>query len=164
MKDALGVAAGLHEMIRNTDMVCMANYAQAVNVLGAVKTTKTAAAFETTGLVLKLYRNHFGTVPVAVSGQTHELDVVAAWTADKQALTIGIVNPIDVPQRVRLALQGGALEGSGRWWLISHDDPMVYNDPGTEPKVVIREKDVAGVSDQLTVPAYSVSLCELRVQ
>ena len=43
----------------------MANYAQTVNVLGCIKTSKTAAALDTTGLVLMLYRKHFGTLPVA---------------------------------------------------------------------------------------------------
>ena len=55
-KDGLGIAAGLHEMIRNTDLMFMANYAQTVNVIGAIKTTTTGAELETTGLVRKLYR------------------------------------------------------------------------------------------------------------
>ena len=48
----------------------MANYAQTVNVIGAIKTTKTAAELETTGLVLALYRRRFGTLPVRVSGSS----------------------------------------------------------------------------------------------
>ena len=66
LKDALGIAAGLHEYARQSDMVFMANYAQTVNVIGCIKTSKTAACFDTTGLVLKLYRKHFGVTPVAV--------------------------------------------------------------------------------------------------
>ena len=66
LKDALGIAAGLHEYARQSDIVFMANYAQTVNVIGCIKTSKTAACFDTTGLVLKLYRQHFGVTPVAV--------------------------------------------------------------------------------------------------
>ena len=66
LKDGLGIAKGLHEFYRNSDIVYMANYAQTVNVIGCIKTTRTAAAFETTGLVLKMYRNNFGTIPVEV--------------------------------------------------------------------------------------------------
>ena len=58
-KDALGIAAGLNEFARNTDIYFMANYAQTVNVIGCIKTSKTDAAFATTGLVLKLYRKYF---------------------------------------------------------------------------------------------------------
>ena len=41
LQDGLGVAIGLHELFRNSDLFFMANYAQAVNVIGAIKTTKT---------------------------------------------------------------------------------------------------------------------------
>ena len=47
----------------------MANYAQTVNVIGAIKTTATAAEMEATGLALALYRRHFGTLPVKVEGR-----------------------------------------------------------------------------------------------
>ena len=67
LKDALGIAAGLHEYARNSDIIFMANYAQTVNVIGCIKTSKTAAAFDTTGLVLKLYREHFGVLPLGVT-------------------------------------------------------------------------------------------------
>ena len=56
LQDGLGIAVGLHEFFRHSDLYYMANYAQTVNVIGAIKTTKTQAEFETTGLVLKLYR------------------------------------------------------------------------------------------------------------
>ena len=40
LKDALGIAAGLHEYVRQSDIVFMANYAQTVNVIGCIKTTQ----------------------------------------------------------------------------------------------------------------------------
>ena len=64
LADALGVAAGLHEYFRNTDIIQMAHYAQTVNVIGCIKTTKTDAFLSTTALPLMLYRQHFGTTPV----------------------------------------------------------------------------------------------------
>jgi len=82
LKDALGIAAGLHEYYRQADIIYMANYAQTVNVIGAIKTSKTEAVFDTTGLVLKLYRNEFGSVPVKISGRPEPLDVMAAWKED----------------------------------------------------------------------------------
>jgi alpha-N-arabinofuranosidase len=164
MKDALGVAAGLHEMARNSDLVFMANYAQTVNVIGAIKTTKTAAAMETTGLVLRLYRNHFGTVPAAVTSDTYPLDVAAAWTADRRALTVGVVNPTEQAWKLPLTITGVDLEGSGRVWTIGNSDPMAYNQPGKVPSVTIEEKPLTGVSDALVVPGYSVTLYELKVQ
>ena len=49
LQDGLGIAAGLHELFRNSDLFFMANYAQTVNVIGAIKTTPTAAEMEATG-------------------------------------------------------------------------------------------------------------------
>jgi len=163
-KDALGIAAGLHEMIRNSEWFVMANYAQTVNVIGCVKTSKTAAAFATTALPLKLYREHFGTVPVELSGDVFPLDVAAAWTADRKALTIGIVNPTGHKQPLPLKLKGARLSGEGTLWLIAHEDPMAYNEPGKAPKVVIKSRRLTGISDELTLPRYSISLYRLDVK
>jgi alpha-N-arabinofuranosidase len=63
LKDALGIAAGVHEYARQSDLIHSAFYAQTVNVIGAIKVSRRNAAFETTGLVLKLYRHHFGELP-----------------------------------------------------------------------------------------------------
>jgi len=164
LRDALGIAAGLHEMIRNSDIVFMANYAQTVNVIGAIKTTKTAAAFETTGLVLKLYRQRFGTVPVAITGDAYPLDVSAAWTSDRKALTVAIVNPTEDELELPMEMKGAKLSGKARLWQIAHSDPMAYNEPGKEPNVTIKEKQVSNISNKLSVPPLSINLYELATE
>ncbi len=164
MKDALGIAAGIHELARNSDIYYMANYAQTVNVIGAIKTTDTAAAMETTGLVLKLYRNHFGQIPLAVTGKMYGLDIAAARTDEGKAITVGIVNPTEAAYDVTLNLDGLELTGEGRCWTIGHEDPMVYNDPGEAPKVTIEEQSVSDVSNVLAAPGYSIRLYELKVR
>jgi alpha-N-arabinofuranosidase len=160
LRDALGIAAGLNEYARQSDLVFMANYAQTVNVIGAMKTTKTAAAMETTGLALMLYRRHFGTLPVAASG-TAPLDVAAAWTADRKALTVAIVNPTLRKQDIPWTLAGAKLAGRGRRWQIAGEDPMAYNDPGKPPRVVIEEAAVSDAAAPLSVAACSVTLFAL---
>ena len=96
----------------------MANYAQTVNVIGCIKTSKTDASFATTGLILKLYRQQFGTMPVAVTTPA-PLDAAAALSDDGKTLTIGVVNPtrqaLHLPLQVRGAtLDGGRQEMGGR--------------------------------------------------
>ena len=160
LRDALGIAAGLNEYSRQSDIIFMANYAQTVNVIGCIKTTKTAAAFETTGLALKLYRQHFGTLPVAATADA-PLDVAAAWTADRQTLTVAIVNPtrqkLDLPWQLR----GAKLTGAGRRWQIAGDDPLAYNDPGQPPKVTIEETAAGDVQTKLPLAPCSVTLYAL---
>ncbi|MCS6860263.1 MAG: hypothetical protein NZT92_08085, partial [Abditibacteriales bacterium] len=173
LKDALGIAAGLHEFFRNSDIVFMANYAQTVNVIGCIKTTKTDAAFETTGLVLKLYRQHYGSMPVQVSGSPQPLDVAAALTADRKTLTLAVVNPTGDNQTLALTLEGVTLTGSGTRYQIAGNDPMAYNEPGKPPNVVIQEfavRDLGGGRAgthrpySLSLPPFSVTLWVLEVK
>jgi alpha-N-arabinofuranosidase len=162
LKDALGIAAGIHEYSRQADIVFMANYAQTVNVIGAIKTTKTAAAFDTTGLVLKLYRAHFGQVPVTITGAPEPLDVAAAWRDDRSALTLAIVNPTAEPQTMALQLKGAAFAPAATLRRIAGTDPKAYNEPGRPPAVKIEETAKAAVGDRLTLPPMSISIYELR--
>ncbi|MGD8786647.1 MAG: alpha-L-arabinofuranosidase C-terminal domain-containing protein [Phycisphaerales bacterium] len=161
-KDGLGIAQGLHEYFRNSDIIFLANYAQTVNVIGCIKTSKTAAAFETTGLVLKLYGDNFGTLPIGVSGSARPLDVAAALTGDHKALTVAVVNPTEKEQEVEMDLKGVQISGNGKLWLIANSDPMAHNDPGKEPKVVIQEKPVTDISNKLNIQPLSVSLYKLE--
>jgi alpha-N-arabinofuranosidase len=163
LKDALGIAAGLHEYARQSDMVFMANYAQTVNVIGCLKTTKTAAALETTGLVLKLYRERFGTIPAATES-SRLLDAQAAWTADRKTLTIGVVNASLKAVEIPLEVKGAKLAGTGTRWQIAGSDPMAFNDPGQPPEVAIEEAAVKGISDKLSVAPCSVTLFALSVE
>jgi alpha-N-arabinofuranosidase len=163
LRDALGIAAGLHEYYRNTDIIHMAHYAQTVNVIGCIKTTPTAAAFETTGLVLKLYRQEFGTIPLAVEGAPEPLDVSAAFTEDRKALTLAIVNPTGEVVDLPVSWQGIRPSGPAKGWEIAHDDPMAYNTPGEAPKVEIRSLSQAQVGGTVKVKPYSVTLLRIPV-
>jgi alpha-N-arabinofuranosidase len=163
MKDAFGIAAGLHEYIRQSDLVFMANYAQTVNVIGSIKTSKTAAAFETTGLVLKLYRQHFGTLPVASAAEA-PFDVAAAWTADRKLLTVAVVNPTLEKRDVALKVEGARLLGEGRRWQIAHEDPLAHNDPGKAPKVAIEEVKISEAPTRLWIAPCSVSIYALNAE
>ena len=163
LKDALGIAAGLNEFARQSDIMFMANYAQTVNVIGCIKTNKTRAAFATTGLVLKLYRKRFGVVPVSVATD-RPLDVAAAWSQDRKTLTVAVVNPTMKELEIPLEVKGAKLTGAGRRWEIAGDDPMAYNEPGKVPKVEITERALSGVKDKLTVAPCSVTLYALAVE
>ena len=164
LKDGIGIAAGLHEIYRNSDLFFMANYAQTVNVIGCIKTTKTAAELETTGLVLALYRAQFGVTPVAVSGVPKPLDVVAAWTADKKVLTVSVVNPGAESCDLSLDVAGAKLSGKGKSWTMAGKDPMAYNDPGQPRKLDFVEKAVDGAKTTLKIEPLSVILFRLDVE
>lgn len=157
LKDALGIAEGLHEYARQSDIVGSAFYAQTVNVIGCIKTSKTAAALESTGLVLKLYRQHFGELPVPTK-TTGLLDAQAAWSADRKTLTIGVVNPTLNSAEIPVELKGAALKGQGKRWQIAGQDPMSYNDPADPGRLTIEETALTQVPTTLKVAPCSITL------
>lgn len=162
LQDGLGIAAGLHEFFRQSDLIQMAHYAQTVNVIGAIKTTKTAAEMETTGLVLQLYRAKFGVKPLVVSYDGGPVDVSAALSADGRTLTIGVVNPTGGEVSIAPALTGIAAAGPAVRWLITGPAPESHNTPG-KPRVVDIQRSDASASS-LRVPALSCAVFEVPLK
>ncbi len=162
LQDALGIAAGLHEFFRQSDIFFMANYAQTVNVIGAIKTTKTETELEPTGLVLKLYRQRFGKIPVTVSGDLGSLDVAAAWTQDRTALTVAVVNPASESRSLALTVKGTRIQREARCWVITGPDRWAHNLPG-QPRDVDIDATTLDVSpDLIEVAPLSVTLFSFR--
>jgi alpha-N-arabinofuranosidase len=162
LKDGLGIAAGLHELFRNSDLFAMANYAQTVNVIGAIKTSADAAELEPTGLVLSLYRHHFGTLPVAVRGALQPLDISAAWTSDRRTLTVAVVNPSpERARRLRLDVAGARIARGGRSFLLTGASPLASNAPGRARGVTIEETAAGEPGDPIDIPPLSVTLLVL---
>jgi alpha-N-arabinofuranosidase len=91
------------------------------------------ASYSSTGLIFYLYRHHFGTIPVAITGNapqpevkgtvgvdkpkvssgsdTSPLDVAAAFTDDRKVLTIAVVNPTETDQKIKLTFDHIAVQG-----------------------------------------------------
>lgn len=164
LQDALGIAAGLHEYFRNSDIYFMANYAQTVNVIGCIKTTKTEAGFATTALPLMLYRHRFGTIPVKVGDLEGALDISAAWKEGKKDLTIAVVNPTRDTYRLGIDLGGKKPAGKAKRWVIAGEDPLAYNTPGEDEKISIEEAEDTDLAKTVTLQPLSITLFEVRMR
>lgn len=163
LRDALGIAAGINEYSRQTDVIALACYAQTVNVIGAIKTSKTAAVLDSTGQALVMYRRHFGTIPVEITGATEPLDVAVTWTPDRKALTISVINPTYETHRLEFSVVGARLASQGTSWVLTAPDDMAYNDPGKEPIVKFTEKLVRSVREALQVAPVSATIFRIPV-
>jgi len=164
LEDALGVAAAFNEFARQSDVYAMANYAQTVNVIGAIKTSKTEAVLDTTGVILALYRHQFGSIPVAVGGAPEPLDVMACWKDEtKKVLTLSIVNPTKRAMTLRLDAGRLRLPATARLFLVGGTDPRACNVPGRPPQVSVHETADAPFGAKLLVPPISVSLYQIGV-
>jgi alpha-L-arabinofuranosidase len=144
----------------------------------------TAAAFNTTGLVFKLYRDHFGTWPVRVSGNvpppppryplggdqpqvnagsdTYPLDVAAALSEDRRTLTLAVLNPTTSPQQATFALSGIVLRG-GKSWQMTGPSPEAANLLGQAPQVQVTERTLDALPSTLTVDPLSINLFALDI-
>jgi len=165
-----------HEMFRHADIFQMAAYTFATSLLARNETNITLNA---NGLVFKIYRDHFGTVPVAVTGNspqpkptdppggeqpvvnagsdTFPLDVVAAWTGDHRSLTVAILNPTDVEQPLKLNIAGADLCGQGTLWRLASTES-----DGQNP--AISSTPVDPLPDSLVLPRFSITIYELPLK
>lgn len=166
LKDALGIAAGLHQLYRDSDVYEIAMYAQTVNVIGCIKTTKTDAWMETTGKVLALYRKEMGSVPLDIENpwDVTGVDVLASLSEDGKFLTVSVVNTTSEAVTVPLRYVGVTVGDSGRVWTMTGSDPLAVNTVGEKDNVDFVESAFSGSSGELTVPALGVSLYKFPLQ
>jgi alpha-N-arabinofuranosidase len=141
----------------------MANYAQTVNVIGAIKTNDTTSTFAATGMVLKLYRNKFGYIPVEISGNAGDLDVFAALTKNKDSITISIVNPTESAQKLNISLPEVGKKAEAIKWEIHHPNPAAYNEPGKEPEIEVVEENLNINLNKLSIKKYSVAIYKMSL-
>jgi alpha-N-arabinofuranosidase len=175
-------AWALNEMFRHSDTFTMGGFTFAGSTLSA---TRTDAVLNPIGLMFQLYRDHFGTIPLALSGTspqpartgrvggeipnvnagspTYPLDVAAALSTDGKTLTISVVNPSDRPQSLRLALRGSALGPGGMVWRMAPGTVTAANLAGSEPQVRIQSTP-ADATEALAIPAISVSVYAFPVR
>jgi len=165
-----------HEMFRHSGLYQMAAYTFATSLLSH---NGTNVSLNASGLVFKIYRDHFGNIPVEVSGNspqpkptdppggeqprvnagsdTFPLDVAAAWTADHRALTVAVLNPTDVEQLLKLNITGADLSGKGTLWRLASTESNGQN-PNTS------SSPIDSVPGAVTLPAFSVNIYELQIK
>lgn len=158
MRDALGIAAGLNEFSRQSDIIFMANYAQTVNVIGCIKTNTVSSVLDATGQVLKLYRQVFGTIPVTLSGELRPLDIAATLNKTKDKLSISVINPTDSEIKLPVELLNGKQFGQGELWQVTAPDDMAYNEPGQPEKVKIEGPVTVSAGSPLIVKPGSINI------
>jgi alpha-N-arabinofuranosidase len=111
-----------------------------------------------------MYRRHFGTIPVKMTGAPEPLVVAAAWTADRTALTISVVNPTFETQRLAFRVEGARLASDGTSWVLTAADDMAYNEPGKAPAVRFTERRVTGLQEALELAPTSATIFRISVR
>ena len=160
----------------------MAAYTMAVSTLDY---NSTGAVYNSRGVLYKMYRDHFGTLPVAVSGNspqpapkyppygdqpetsagspTYPLDVFAALTADRKFLTVAVVNATDSVHQLDLNVSGVKLAGSSTQWQITGKDLDATDRVGQPPQVELKEIAAGDVTRSLSVAPISINIYRIPV-
>lgn len=183
LKLALAYGMLFNEMLRHTDFLTMSAHTMGVSTLDY---NSTAAAFNTTGLLFKLYGEHFvGSIPVALSGNspqpapqypiggdqpktnsgspTYPLDIFAALTPDRKFLSIAVVNATETEQKFDLNVAGARLAGPSKMWEMTGKDLEAANHVGQAPQVEVKEIDIGDVPPTLSVAPNSVDIYRFPV-
>jgi alpha-N-arabinofuranosidase len=172
-----------HEMFRHSDLYQLGAFTFATAMISE---DRTDAVLSPTGLLFKMYREHFGTIPVEVSGDspqpkpiypaggdqprvnpgsdTYPLDVSAALSEDRKMLTFAVLNPSDSEQRLKLSINGAKLSSQGHVWRMAPASVDATITVGQKPRVEIQEQPLTSVPDTVSVPPFSVSIYSYTVQ
>jgi len=164
LRDALGIAAGINALSRNSDVYFMANYAQTINVIGAIKATPTTSFLAATGVVLKTYRNNFGSIPVTVEGEKLPFDIAACLTKDGKYLTVSVVNPTHGKQKLALKVIGKTIQDQGTATIVTGKNDMVYNSADNKDAVKAMNQPVEIKDNSIQIPAISAVILRFRVK
>lgn len=176
-------AWAFHEMFRHSDIFQLGAFTFATAMISE---NRTEAILNPTGMLFKMYRDHFGTIPVEVSGDspqpkptfpaggdqpavnpgspTYPLDVVAAFGDDRKSFTIAVLNPSDAEQRMKLSVSGTKLSSQGKLWRMAPSKPDAVVTLGKKPEVQVEEQGLASVPESIAVPPFSVNIYSFPVQ
>ncbi len=176
-------AWAFHEMFRHSDLFQLGAFTFATAMMSE---TRTEATLNPTGLLFKMYRDHFGTIPVNVSGDspqprplypaggdqpavnpgsdTYPLDVSAALSEDRKTLTIAVLNPSDSKQRMKLAVMGAKPGDSGSLWQMAPSSLDAVVAVGKKPEVVVEEHRLGALPDTIDVAPFSVNIYSYPVE
>lgn len=181
LKGALAIAAAFHEFFRHTDFIAMAGYTMATAWMNF---DRTRSQISIKGRMFQFYQERFGTVPVAVNGNsptpppkypvggdqpsvntggdTYPLDMSAALTADGRTLALAVVNGTEEPHSFALALEGFRPKPAGRCWKFTGPGPDAKNPLGEPETVGAKESTFDASAGSLTIAPVSVEIYQFE--
>ena len=176
-------AWAFHEMFRHSDLFQLGAFTFATAMINE---DRTRAVLSPTGLLFRMYREHFGSIPVEASGDspqpkpiypaggdqpavnpgsdTYPLDVSAALSDDRKMLTFAVLNPSDSEQSLKLTINHAKLASQGHLWRMAPAKVTATITVGQRPEVEVQEQQLVSVPDAMSVPPFSVSIYSFPVQ
>lgn len=183
LKLALAYGMIFNEMLRHTGFLKFSAHTMGISTMDF---NSTAATMNTTGLLFKLYGEHFvGAIPVALSGNspqpapkypiggdqpktnsgspTYPLDMFAALTPDHRFLTIAVVNATEAEQKFELNVTGARVAGPSELWQMTGNSLDAADHVGQAPQVEVKKLDLGEAPHSFTVAPISIDIYRLPV-
>ena len=176
-------AWAFHEMFRHSDVFQMGAFTFATAMMSE---NRTEAVLNPTGLLFKMYRDHFGAIPVEVTGDspqpkptfpaggdqpaanpgspTYPLDVSAALSEDRKTLAIAVLNPSESEQSINIAIDGAKLASSGHLYRMAPNSIDATVQVDKKPEVKVEDQTLGPLPDTVTVRPFSVNIYSYPVQ
>jgi alpha-N-arabinofuranosidase len=170
-------------MFRHSDIFQMGAFTFATAMMSQ---NRTEAVLNPTGMLFKMYRDHFGTFPVEVTGDspqpkptfpaggdqpavnpgsdTYPLDVSAALSEDRKTLAIAVLNPSDSEQSIKILINGATLASDGKLWRMAPASIDATVQIDKKPEVQVEEQTLGALPDTITVRPFSVNIYSYPVQ
>ena len=157
--DMIAAGRALNELLRSADLVQMANWAQTVNVIAAIKTSRNYAVMDPVGHLLALYRAQLrGTLlPAQLEGDV-PVDAVAAWDNKTGRLGLALIN-YSTGQEVALTLRLNGVSSAPALtaWRINGPNLGAINQPGRPESVTtVRLSEGITLDQPLKLPPHSI--------
>jgi len=176
-------AWAFHEMFRHSDVFQMGAFTFATAMMSQ---NRTEAILNPTGMLFKMYRDHFGTIPVEVSGDspqpkptfpaggdqpavnpgsdTYPVDVNSALSEDRKTLAIAVINPSETEQRVLITVEGAKLASAGKLWRMAPESIDATVQVDKKPEVQVEEQSLGALPATITVRPFSVNIYSYPIQ
>ena len=170
-------------MFRHSDIFQMGAFTFAT---GMMSSNRTEAKLNPTGMLFKMYRDHFGTIPVEVTGYspqprptfpaggdqpavnpgspTYPLDVSAALSEDRKTFTLAVLNPSDSGHTIRIAIRGAKLANAGHLYRMAPDSIDATVSVDKKPEVEVENQTLGPLPETITVRPFSVNIYSYPVQ
>jgi alpha-N-arabinofuranosidase len=176
-------AWAFHEMFRHSDVFQLGAFTFATAMISQ---NHTEAELNPTGMLFKMYHDHFGVIPVAVSGDspqpkptfpaggdqpavnpgsdTYPLDVSAALSEDRKTLTIAVLNPSDAKHSMKLAVSGVKPSSHGTLWQMAPSSVNAVVAVGKTPEVAVEEHALGSLPETIEALPFSVNIYSYPLQ
>jgi len=159
--DMIAAGRAMNELLRSAGLVQMANWAQTVNVIGAIKTSRNYAVMDPVGHLLALYRAELqGRLAPAELDGSLPVDAVAAWDSQAGRLGLALINySPDQEAVLPIRLNGVSPPAAAIGWRINGPSLGAINQPGRPESVTTVDLlDSVALDGPVRIPPHSITV------